>query len=215
MRTLIWAVYLGGLLLVGLLGGRTAMTIYLLASALVVTLFRRPLVLALTRLSSRLGLMRQTIEAMPSAIVLTRAPGPADAARPTLAALAAASFSDAGAWTIPQLPRIHVSLMVQREEGILAAVESASPIGAQVNLHTLYPDGRVVTFTNSELPAPPTLRSNVQRTQLPRCIPGALVARALAERPKAQCRALSVEDAPRVYEQLYADEIRFRKATGT
>jgi hypothetical protein len=214
MRALIWAVYLGGLVLAGLLGGRRAVTIYLVAGFLVIALFRRPLVLALTRLSSRLGLMRGVIDKMPLAIVLTRAPGPTDAARPILAALAVANFADAGAWNIAQMPKIQVALMVQREDGMLAAVESATPIGAHVNLHTLYPDGRVATFTNSELPMPKTARPNVERTQLPRCAPDALVVRARADRPKTPFRPLTVEEAPRVYERLYADEIRFRKAMG-
>jgi len=180
----------------------------------VITLFRRPLVLALTRLASRLGMMRETIDRMPSAIHLTRASGPSEAARPILAALAAGNFVDAGAWNIAEMPKIQVALMVQREEGILAAVESASPMGAHVNLHTLYPDGLVASFTNSELPSPPALRPNVQRTQVPRCSPDALVVRARAERPQTPFRPLSIEEAPRVYEQLYADEIRFRKTTG-
>ncbi len=214
MRTLIWAVYVGGLIVVGVLGGRRAMSVYLVTGFLVITLFRRPLVLALTRLASRLGMMRETIDRMPSAIHLTRASGPAEAARPILAALAASNFVDAGAWNIAEMPKIHLALMVQREEGILAAVESASPIGAHVNLHTLYPDGLVASFTNSELPSPRALRPNVQRTQVPRCSPDALVVRARAERPKTPFRPLSIEEAPRVYEQLYADEIRFRKTTG-
>jgi hypothetical protein len=214
VRALIWAVYVGGLIVVGVLGGRAAMAIYLVTGFLVITLFRRPLVLALTRLASELGFMRKTIERMPSSIHLTRAPGPADAARPVLAALAASNFVDAGAWNIAEMPKIQVALMVQRDEGMLAAVESASPIGAHVNLHTLYPDGLVASFTNSELPTPLALRPNVQRTQVPRCSPDALVARACAERPKTPFRPLSVEEAPRVYEQLYADEIRFRKTTG-
>ena len=214
MRLLIWAAFIAGVIAAGFLGGETGAFIYFVAVLLVIAFFRRPLVLALTRLASRLGLMRGTIEAMPPAIVLTRAPGPADAARPILAALAASSFAEAGAWNIAEMPKIHVALMVQREEGMLAAVESASPIGAHVNLHTLYPDGLVVTFTNSELPAPKLLRPNARRTQLPHCSPDALVARARTERPKTPFRALSVEEAPRVYEQLYADEIRFRKAMG-
>jgi hypothetical protein len=52
------------------------------------------------------------------------------------------------------MPKIHVALLVHREEGMLAAVESASTIGAHLNLHTLYQDGRIVTFTNNELPMP-------------------------------------------------------------
>jgi hypothetical protein len=212
VRLLIWGVFIAGVIAAGALGGERGAFIYFVAVLVAIMFFRRPLVLALTRLSSRLGLMRGTIEAMPPAIVLTRSSGPTDAARPILAALAASNFADAGAWNIAQMPKIQVALMVQREEGMLAAVESASPIGAHVNLHTLYPDGLVVTFTNTELPMSPVLRPNVQRTQLPRCSPDALVARARAERPRKPFRPLTVEDAPRVYEQLYADDVRFRKS---
>jgi hypothetical protein len=214
VRLLIWAVFIAGVVVAGVLGGEAGAFMYFVAVLFVIVFFRRPLVLALTRLSSQLGLMGRTIGGMPPAIVLTRAAGPTDAARPILAALAASNFADAGAWNIAQMPQIQVALMVQREEGMLAAVESASPIGAHVNLHTLYPDGLVVTFTNTELPTPKVLRPNVQRTQLPRCTPDALVVRARAERPKTPFRPLSVEEAPRLYEQLYADEIRFRKTMG-
>jgi hypothetical protein len=214
VRLLIWALFIAGVIAAGVLGGEAGAFLYFLAVLCVIVFFRRPLVLVLTRLSSQLGLMRGTIERMPPAIVLTRADGPAEAARPILAALSASNFADAGAWNIVQMPKIQVALMVQREEGILAAVESASPIGAHVNLHTLYPDGLVVSFTNTELPVAEIQRPNVRRTQLPRCSPDALVVRARAERPKTPFRPLSVEDAPRVYEQLYADEIQFRKAMG-
>lgn len=214
MRGLIWMIFIAGVIAAGFLGGQTAAFIYLVAVLLVIAFFRRPLVLALTRLASRLGLMRGTIERMPGAIHLTQAPGPADSARSILAALATSNFADAGAWNITEMPKIQLSLMVQREEGMLAAVESASPIGGHVNLHTLYPDGLVVTFTDSELPAPKALRPHVQRTQVPRCSPDALVVRARSQRPKMPFRPLSVEEAPRLYEQLYADEIRFRKETG-
>lgn len=214
MRLLIWGIFIAGVIAAGLLAGEAGAFLYLVAVLLAIAFFRRPLVLALTRLASRLGLMRGAIERMPSAIHLKRAPGPTDAARPILAALAASNFADAGAWNIAEMPKIQLSLMVQRDEGMLAAVESASPIGAHVNLHTLYPDGLVVTFTNTELPVSRALRPNVQRTQLPRCSPDALVVRARSERPKLPFRPLSVEEAPRLYEQLYADEIRFRKGTG-
>lgn len=214
MRLLIWSVFIAGAVAAGLLGGETGAFIFLAAVLVAVTFFRRPLVLALSRLASRLGLIRGTIERMPSMINLTRTPSRPEAARPILTALAAINFTDAGAWEIAQMPKIQLSLMVQRDEGMLAAVESAFPIGAHVNVHPLYPDGLVVTFTNSEPPVPKVLRPNVQRTRLPRCSPDTLVARARSERPKRPFRPLSIEEAPRIYEQLYADEIRFRKATG-
>ena len=73
---------------------------------------------------------------------------------------------------------------------------------------------QALALTNSELPLPRALRPNAQRTQVPRCSPDALVTRARAQRPKTPFRPLSVEEAPRLYEQLYADEIRFRKTAG-
>jgi hypothetical protein len=211
MKQLIWIVFLGGAAAVLLLGGPAIRLAYFLAVLIAITVFRRPVVLGLTWLASRLGLMRGTIERMPATIHLTRVTDPADAARPILAALADAKFVDAGFWSIVELPKIHVDLMVQPEDGMLAAVESASPIGAQVNLHTLYPGGQVVTFTNSELPPPRVMRSSVVRTQLPRSTPAALISQARTQRPKARFLPVSVQEASGVYERLYADEIAFRK----
>ena len=187
--------------------------IFVLAVTLVIVLFRRPLVLALTRLSSKLGLIRQTIDQMPSAIHLSGATGPTETARPILTALAVAKFIGAGDWNIRELPKIQVSLMIQPEEGMFAVVESASPIGAQVNIHTIYPDGKVFSVTNSELPAPRATRPNVTRKQFPRCKPDDLFKQARAMRPGSGYRSISVAEAPRLYEELYAQEIRFRKAT--
>ena len=162
-----WAGFISGAIAAWLLGGRAGLFVDFVAVFLAIALYRRPLVLALIRPASRLGLICGTIERMPSMIHLTRAPGPAEVARPILAALAASNFTDAGAWNIAQMPKIQLSLMVQRDKGMLAAVESAFPIGAHVNLHRLYPDGLVVTFTNTELPMPKVLRPNVQRTPPP------------------------------------------------
>lgn len=214
MRLLIWVVFIAGIIAAQLVGGANARWIYYAAVLLVITLFRRSLVLALTGLSSRLGLMRGTIERMPSEIHLVAGAAPADAARPILSALAGRGFVDAGSWGILEMPKIHVDLMVHPVEGLLAAVESASPIGAHVNLHTLYSDGQVVSFTNTELPPPKFNRPGVTRTRAPRCDPAALVAQALSQRPKTQFFPVSAADAPRIYERLYADEIRFRKEKG-
>jgi hypothetical protein len=214
MRQLIWIVYLVGLFVCIHFWGTTGRVVFYAGVFLVITLFRRQLVVALTRLSSKLGLITETIDRMPAAIHLSRAREPAEAARPILAALAACKFVDAGAWNINELPKIQVALMVQPEDGMLAAVESASPIGAHVNIHTLYPDGKLFSVTNSELPAPRATRPNVTRAQFPRCAPNELIKQAYARRPASGFRSISVEEAPRIYEALYAEDIRFRKATG-
>ena len=212
MKQFIWTLFLGGAAAALLMGGSKALLIYFVGVLVAITVFRRPLVLALTRLASMLGLTRGTIEQMPATIQLTRAAGPAEAARPILTALADARFVDAGFWDIAELPKIHVDLMVQPEEGLLAAVESASTIGAQVNLHTLYTSGQVVTFTNSELPAPKVERPFVTRTRLPRSSPAVLLEQARAQRPKDRFLPVSASEAAAVYQRLYAEEISFRKS---
>lgn len=213
IRYLLWSVFVGGFF-TALYFGRHALLAYCATVVIAIALFRRPLVIWLTHLASKLGLMRGTISRMPVAIHLVRAPQPAEAALPTLEALAGNGFLDAGAWDIVELPGIKVALLVRPAESLLAAVETASSIGAQLNLHTLYPDGRVVTFTNSELPASKVQRPNVTQTRVPRASAETLLECARQQRPGRPFAPVSVAEAPRVYEQLYADEIRFRKERG-
>ena len=104
--------------------------------------------------------------------------------------------------------------MVHPTDGMLAAVESASSIEATLNLHTLYPDEQVVSFTNSSVAGPKATRPGSTLTRVPGSAPEALVAQARAERPKTPCLPVSALDAPRVYEKLYADEALFRKTHG-
>lgn len=213
MNKLIWIVYLIGYCLVLLFGGSTGRLLYLIAVTLVIVLFHRRLVVALTHLSSKLGLIRETIDRMPSAIHLIAVVQPTEAARPLLEGLAACKFIDAGHWDIRELPQIHVSLMVKPDDGLLAVVESASPIGAQVNIHMLYSDGRVFSVTNSELPAPRSLPAKVTRRQFPRCAPAALLTELHTMQAGPGVRSIFAAEAPRIYESLYAEAIRVRKET--
>ena len=97
MRQLIWGVYIIGLFVAIHFWGTSGRVFFCAGVFLVITLFRRRLVLALTRLSSKLGLIGATIDRMPAAIHLSRAAGPTEAATPILTALAACKFVDAGA----------------------------------------------------------------------------------------------------------------------
>lgn len=210
MSQLIWGVYLAGLVVAVYGWGVTGFLVYGAATSLAIVLFRRRLVVALTHLSSRLGLTSQAIAKMPPAIHLSRTAAPTAAAAPIVSALGVCKFVDAGSWTIPELPAIEVSLMVEPNEGLLAAIESAASIGAQLNIHTLATDGRVISVTNSELPTAPTVPPNAKRAQFPRCPPQELVRKALELRLDARARHPTIEEAPRLYEELYAAEIRFR-----
>jgi hypothetical protein len=201
--------FLAGLVAFTVYGGSAGRLIYLAVVLLVIAVFRRPLVVALTHLASKLGMMRKTVETMPDEIHLTRSSSSAQAARQSMA-LAERGFVHAGAWNINEMPKIEVTLLVHPVDCLLAAVESF-PVGAHVNVHTLYPDGSVVSFTNTALPVPETARPNTQRTRVPRASPGALVDQARRDRPAGPFRKIETQEAPRLYEQLYADEIRFRK----
>jgi len=83
-----------------------------------------------------------------------------------------------------------------------------------VNIHTLYDDGGVVSFTNSRLPAPPVLPDGLSLTRMPGVTPTALLDAARRERRRGGMITLTTEDAPRIYEQLYARITRSRKAHG-
>ncbi|HXY53625.1 MAG TPA: hypothetical protein VEM40_03025 [Nitrospirota bacterium] len=215
MRVLIWAVFLAGAFASQYFTGSEGRIAYLIAVLVVITLFRRPLVIGLTRVASKLGFMKETIEQMPMSITLVKAAASDEAAKPVAAALSAAGFVDAGAWDISGMPKIKLALMIHPAENFLAAIETASAIGAQLNVHTLYSNGSTATFTNSKLPAPPNAqRCGVTSVRMPGASPKAVLSRARAERTRDGINAMTAEEAPRAYERLYAESIRYRKMQG-
>ena len=214
MPRLIWLVFLVGAFASRYYFGVQGRIVYAVVIAVTILLFRRPLTIGLTHLASKLGLMKSTIDRMPLTIKLVRATAMDANARQSAAVLSAVGFVDAGAWDIPPMPKIKLALMVNPVENFLAAIETASSIGAQVNVHTLYSDGSVTTYTNSELPTPKAQRPGVTSVRIPGVAVGTLVLRARKERHRDGITTVNVEDAPRIYERLYAESIRFRKVQG-
>jgi hypothetical protein len=214
MRTLIWGVFLVGAFASRYFYGLQGRIMYLIAVLVVIALFHRPLAIGLTHVASKLGLMKETIEHMPMSIKLVKTAATTEAAMPVAAALSAAGFVDAGAWDISEMPKIKLALMIHPAENFLAAIETAATIGAQLNVHTLYSNGSVATFTNSRLPAPKAQRSGVTNVRMPGATPKAVLSRARAERPRDGINAMTAEEAPRVYERLYAESTRYRKMQG-
>jgi hypothetical protein len=214
MAVLIWAVFIAGAIASRYYFGTQGRLAYAAVVFVAILLFRRQLVIGLTHVASKFGLMKATIDKMPMSIKLTPAGALDEAAKPSAKELSAAGFVDAGAWNIPPMPKIRLALMVHPAENFLAAIETASSIGAQVNLHTLYVDGSVVTCTNSRLPAPKAQRPEQKLVRMPGVAPGPLFSRARDERRRDEISAVSVQDAPNIYERLYADSIKYRKAHG-
>ena len=214
MRALIWAVFLAGAIASRYFFGGQGRLVYAIVIIVTIMLFRRQLTIGLTHVAAKLGLMRATIDKMPMSITLVKAAAIDEDAKPVAAELLAAGFIDAGEWDIPPMPKIKLALMVHRAENFLAAIETASSIGAQLNIHTLYSDGSVVTFTNSRLPAPKAHPPGWTIVRMPGTSVGALHSRARNERRRDGISAVMVDEAPRLYERLYAEAIKHRKAQG-
>ena len=214
MKQLIWAVFLAGAFASRYFFGVQGRIVYAVVVFVTILLFRRQLSIGLTHVASKLGLMKATIDRMPSTIKLVRAQALDEEAKPVVEALSEAGFIDAGAWDIPPMPKIKLALMVHPAENFLAAIESASSIGAQVNVHTLYADGKVMTFTNSKLPAPPAQRPEATSVRMSGVSVGELLSKARNGRRRDGISAVSVDKAPAIYERLYAESTRFRKMKG-
>lgn len=214
MPTLIWVVFLAGGFAAWYFFGAAGRLVYALTVTVVILLFRRQLTIALTHVASKFGMVKATIDKMPMAIKLARAAAMDEDAKPVAAELTAAGFVDAGAWDIPPMPKIKLALMVHPVDSFLAAIETASSIGAQLNVHTLYSDGGVTTYTNSKLPGPKAQRPGVTSVRMPGASVAALLSQARNDRRRDGISALSADDAPRIYERLHTESIRFRKAQG-
>jgi len=214
MPRLIWIVFLLGAFASSYFFGAQGRIVYAVVISVTILLFHRQLSIALTHVASKLGLTKATIDKMPSTIKLARAEGMDEEARPVAAELSSAGFMDAGAWDIPPMPKIKLALMVHPADNFLAAIESASAIGAQVNIHTLYSDGKVVTFTNSKLPAPKAQWPELTSVRMPGASVGALLSSARNQRRRDGISAVSAGEAPTIYERLYAESIRYRKMKG-
>ena len=214
MQVLIWVVFLAGAFASRYFFGLEGRFFYSVVVLLAIVLFRNQLVIGLTHVASKFGLMKATIDKMPMTIKLVRGTAIDPAAGTTAADLSKAGFTDAGAWIIPPMPKIRLALMVHLADNFLAAIETASSIGAQVNVHTLYANGNVMTFTNSKLPAPRVQRPGVVSVRMPGASVDALLAKARTARRRDGISAVTVHDAPGVYERLYAESIKFRKERG-
>jgi hypothetical protein len=214
MQVLIWAVFLAGAFASWYFFGVHGRFAYFAVVLIAIALFRRQLAIGLTHVASKLGLIKGTIDHMPMSISLVKAAAIDRAAKGVAAELSAVGFVDAGAWDIYEMPKIKLALMVHPAENFLAAIETASAIGAQCNVHTLYSNGTVATFTNSRLPAPRAHPPGWTSVRMPGASPKALFSRATAERLRDGISAVTEGEAPRVYERLYAESIMHRKREG-
>jgi hypothetical protein len=128
-------------------------------------------------------------------------------------ALVARGFTDAGVYTIPELPGVVVQLLANVNESLYAAVYEHPRAGTWFDLVTRYQDGSSVTYSTS-LPTALKPRPGHPTVNLPGIEPQAMLDRVLAQRPRRPLKPVAPDQAVAVFEQGYADSIDYRKQVG-
>ena len=128
-------------------------------------------------------------------------------------ALFSKGFSEAGLYTVREIPGVMVRFLVKQMESMYAAIYMHPGMGVWVSLVTIYGDGRSATYTNApetgldQRPGHPIVHLGPLGGQ-------ELYARALAERPKGVFKPIMAEDVVAAYERAHADHMTWRKSRG-
>jgi len=128
-------------------------------------------------------------------------------------ALFSKGFSEAGLYTVREMPGVMVRFLVKQMESMYAAIYMHPGMGVWVSLVTIYGDGRSATYTNApetgldQRPGHPIVHLGSLGGQ-------ELYARALAERPKGVFKPIMAEDVVAAYERAHADHMAWRKSRG-
>jgi hypothetical protein len=146
-------------------------------------------------------------------------PGSGDSWRNATAAvkishpLTSRGFTDAGVYTVPELPGVVVQLLAHVKDSLYAAVYEHPKAGTWFDLVARYQDGSSVTYSTS-LPTALKPRPGHPTVNLPGIEPLAVLDRVLAQRPRRPLKPVSPDQAASVFEQGYADSIDYRKQVG-
>ena len=126
-----------------------------------------------------------------------------------------AGFSDAGAFTVPELPGFTLRMLANEAEGLLANLYEHRVAGLWVEINARFPDGSRACWVNSKvtgLAQLPNMRVHYMT--------GASVEAVLAAARKGIAKipltplSLNAATAPRVFEEGYAAITAARKAQG-
>jgi len=127
--------------------------------------------------------------------------------------LKALGYADAGTWTVPEMPGLVLWLLVSPAEYATAAIYEHPKAGHWCEVFFRCQDGTSATFSSAR----PTGLKDRPGHRLVR-IPGAdadkIVELADEQRPTAPLLPVSVSDAPRRFEEAYAEAVAYRKSVG-
>jgi len=138
---------------------------------------------------------------------------PKDVERATITMLTL-GFSDAGSFTIPEMPHLAMQGFAKPSEGMIAALCEHPEGGLWVEITTMFEDGTSVTYTTDRRGDPLEQRPGHPKTAYPEVDGRTLYHRMLNQRPGHPFRAVSAAEFPRVYERNYADYMEWRASTG-
>lgn len=122
-------------------------------------------------------------------------------------------FENAGSFTIPEMPGVHLQLLVHTEDCMLATIYDHPVAGVFYDVVNRYADGSAWTYTTARETGLKH-RDNVRMTNLPGAEPTALLDTARRERPQAGLRACTAANAVADFEQAYAEYMAWMKNRG-
>jgi len=128
-------------------------------------------------------------------------------------AYAVAGFEDAGLYTIPEMPGVHVRLMANSNEWMYAAIYDHPAVGVFYDVVSRAEDGSSWTFTTARATGIKH-RDNAHMTNLPGAEPGALATACMRKRPATGLRTCTKASAVRDFEAAYAEYIAWMKQRG-
>jgi hypothetical protein len=149
---------------------------------------------------------------------ITMMPGSSGPARPeakaALDTFRRRGFTPAGSFSIPEMQGLPVHLLVRPEESVVAVVYEHPKAGVWCDLVSRFEDGTSFTITNAKMGGGLEPRPGHTTVRAPGLTPAALHIRLLRERPRASLVTVAAADAPRVFENAYAEETAWRKNKG-
>jgi len=122
-------------------------------------------------------------------------------------------FEDAGLYTIPEMPGVHVRLLANPAESMYGVIYDHPAAGVFYDVVSRTIDGGSWTFTTARATGLKQ-RENVHMTNLTGAEPSALVDACLRERPSSGLRGCTAGQAVADFESAYAEYMAWMKQRG-
>jgi hypothetical protein len=122
-------------------------------------------------------------------------------------------FEDAGTFAIPEMPGVHVRLLVDARNCMLGIVYEHPRAPHWLEILTRYTNGGSCSFTTLR-PTGLSPRPGHPSVHAPGIDAGALLHRTLQERPSRQTVTVTVDSAAAMFESGYAEYMAWRKRQG-